>query len=70
MAKRQIRHHPVLIHALTLATPAIVMQGCALYRDGTHEVSTYIRQRAEAGEDVAEVYAHERRRIGIGGHSR
>ena len=57
MDKRPVRNHRVLIHPLTIATLAIVMQGCALYQDGTHEVSIYIRQRAEAGKDVAEVYA-------------
>ncbi len=57
MDKWPLRNHPVFFNAVSIATFGVLVQGCALYRDGTHEVSTYLMQRTEAREDVADVYA-------------
>ncbi len=50
-----IRNNPVLICSVTVATLVFAVHGCAIYRDGASEVSTYISQRVE--EDVAGAYA-------------
>ncbi len=56
MNKWQVRNHPVLIYSLTIATLVIVMQGCALYQDGTHEVSAYFERIGSAYEEAAIAY--------------
>jgi outer membrane protein, heavy metal efflux system len=57
MDRCKVLNHPVLIYPVTIATLVLAVHGCAMYPDGANEVSTYIRQRAEAGEDVAGLYA-------------
>ena len=56
MNKRQVRNHPVLIYALTITTLVIVVQGCALYQDGTHEMSAYFERVGSAYEEAAIAY--------------
>lgn len=57
MSKRETRRRFVPVHVLTIASLAIALHGCAMYKDGTREVSTYLRERAEARHDVTEVYS-------------
>jgi len=57
MVESPFRLRHVLLYPLSIATFAVFVHGCALYRDGAREVSTYIRQGAEARGDVAGVYA-------------
>ncbi len=56
MDKSQVRNHPVLIYLLTIATLVIVVQGCAMYQDGTHEVSAYFERVGSAYEEAAIAY--------------
>ncbi len=57
MDRWQLRNHRVVIKAVLVAMLVVVVQGCALYRDGTHEVSEYLENRTSAREDDASAYA-------------
>ncbi len=57
MAKSRAPNYLFTASSLTIGICSVLLPGCAMYRDGTHEVSTYIMQRAEASESSAEVYA-------------
>lgn len=57
MVKRRVTFHFTPVRPLIIASLLIVAQGCALYRDGTHEVSAYVEHRTSSREEAASEYA-------------
>ncbi|MCO6438628.1 MAG: TolC family protein [Phycisphaerae bacterium] len=57
MVESSFRFRSVLFLLSSIAALAILVQGCAIYQSGSRELSSYVRQRADAQGDIAGAYA-------------